>query len=163
MATAETPQDHIQPVSLPVVASEWATCDGYGTHIVETDKSVTVDNMIEQLAWHVNRIRRLILVNGKYRLISKQSRAHVRELKAAVKSLKVQNGILLEQITAHTETVLHDTSTIANLESEIRGLEHTNALLTGIIDQQTAWIERLEAQLASLAPAMKISAADNLG
>jgi len=52
---------------------------------------------------------------------------------------------------------------IFNLEAEIRGLEHTNALRTGIIDQQTARIKALEAQLASLAPAISHSATDNLG
>ncbi len=49
------------------------------------------------------------------------------------------------------------------LEIEVSGLERTNALHLGIIDAQAARIKSLEAQLASLAPAIVHSATDNLG
>jgi len=54
------------------------------------------------------------------------------------------------------------------LEAEIRGLEHTNAVRLGIIDQQAATIKNLQVTLAAETAvpynqAIKHSAADNLG
>ena len=173
MATAETPNDDIT-----------TTTANIPLHVVILDG----DEPAQKLS---ARLQRAVRVSARYRrrinIILKQrkfaqdqatirleqrdrefnraanaieaGRAH----KATIKSLKAQNAILIEQITAHTETVLRDTNMIANLEVEIRDLEGTIVHYREVIDQQAARIKSLEAQLASLAPAIVHSANDNLG
>lgn len=114
--------------------------------IVVDDEAAVVDNLSA-------RLRRALRVAAVYR---KQYAKLDNEYCNVANDLLAFNEKTGDMIRAQQRQIFH-------LEAEIRGLEHTNALHLEIIDAQAARIKSLEAQLASLAPAMKISATDNLG
>ena len=192
MATAETPIDDIRETqtmswSAPVIVS------------VVDDEAAVVDNLMSRRARVLTQAAfyRMRIAGLSDRLNILRDLAQRKHLKceAFEVDLIIQKRATANAIAAgraHKATIKTQRLTIFNLESEVSGLERTNALHLGIIDAQAARIKSLEneveqlkirvrddsaiidsfaAQIKALtgpeselfAPAIAHSAADNLG